>query len=450
LYGIEDAHERHRRRATRHVEDAEDGGRRGRPKTGTEVGEILVNRSREKIPFTKAGLVFSGGATKAAAFHIGVCLALRDKGFSFVGGKAETPTPINCLPYPPPKYHPHQISTYVGSSAGALIVTLLASGVSIESIINSIAQDTDFHIPGNHAEIPRLTYRDMMAVNWPKPTSLLRNIQKHGVLAKTLESLVLKNLRLAGLFSTRGLAAYLRKMLPTENFHELKADLFVVGTQLDHSRKIIFGRYGTEKTFDEYFQYASNANISDSVAASMSLPPIFVPYLVKHHGGKERYYIDGEIRETLSTHVAKDNSCDLVICSYTHQPYHFKEDIGSLNQYGISSIVIQALYQAIEQKVYGAKKSHENKIATLKTVEDFFREKKYPEEDLTTLLHKLEERLDFKRRLNYIFIHPESKDREMFFGDHFTLNPSTLQNVVTIGYKRAMAELRRYELVPKS
>jgi len=407
-------------------------------------------KPREKIPFTKAGVVFSGGATKAAAFHIGVCLALRDKGFSFVGGKADNPAPVDSLAYPPPKYHPHQISTYVGSSAGALIVTLLACGVSIESIINSIAHDTDFHIPGNHAEIPRLQYRDIMAINWPKPSALLRSVQKSGIFAKTIENLVLRNLRLPGLFSTRGLAEYLKKLLPTEEFFELKPDLFVVGTQLDHSRKIIFGRYGTEKTFDGYFQYASNVNISDAVAASMSLPPIFVPHLVKHKGGKERYYIDGEIRETLSTHVAKDNDCDLVICSYTHQPYHFKEDVGSLNEYGISSIVIQALYQAIEQKVYGAKKSHENKIATLQTVEDFFHEKKYPEEDLHLLMRKLEERLDFKRRLNYIFIHPESKDREMFFGEHFTLNAATLQNVVTIGYKRAMAELRRYELIPKT
>lgn len=38
----------------------------------------------------------------------------------------------------------------------------------------------------------------------------------------------------------------------------------------------------------------------------------------------------------------------------------------------------------------------------------------------------------------------------MYFGDHFTLDAKTLQNVVTIGYKRAMAELRRYELVPRT
>ena len=404
---------------------------------------------RTRLQFTKPGLVFSGGATKAAAFHIGACLALRDKGFSFVGGKSEHTVPINALPYPRPKFHPYQISTYVGSSAGALIVTMLAAGVTIESVINSFTDDTNFRIPGTFAAIPRLTYRDILTLAWPRASAIWKNFQRTGILARTLESLVLKNLRLPGIFSTKGLATYLSQMLPTEHFYELKPDLFIVGTQLDHSRKIIFGRYGTEKAFDEYSQYASNVKISDAVAASMSLPPLFVPYLIEHeYSGKKRYYIDGEIRETLSTHVAKENGCDLLICSYTHQPYHYKEEIGSLYHYGIAAIVVQSIYQAIEQKIYGAKKAHENKIIALNTVRDFFRERKYPEDELDILIRRLEERIDFNSKLNYLFIHPESKDREMFFGEHFTLNTQTLQNVVTIGYRRAMAELRKYELVP--
>lgn len=405
---------------------------------------------RTRIEFSKTGLVCSGGAVKAAAFHIGVCLALRDKGFSFVGGRAESPTPINALPWPPPNYQPHQIATYVGSSAGALLVSMLASGVAVETVINSFAAETEFKIPGTFPEIPRISYRDMLAPNWPNVGGLWKSFQVSSVFAKTWESMVLRNLRIPGVFTTSGFAKYLKKnILPTDRFHELKPDLFIVGTQLDHSRKIIFGRYGTERTYDPYSQYVSNAPISDAVAASMSLPPIFAPYLIHHDGGKSRYYIDGEIRETMSTHIAKENGCDLLICSYTHQPYHYKDEIGSLYHYGVAAVVIQALYQAIEQKVYGAKRAHENKVAALATVREFFREKKYPEEDLQELSRRLQERIDFKENLNYIYIHPEPKDREMFFGDHFTLNPNTLQNVVTIGYKRAMAELRRYEFVPK-
>lgn len=409
----------------------------------------MYKRFKTPIKFSKTGLICSGGATKAAAFHIGVCLALRDRGFSFVGGKAEGPAHANACSYPPHRFHPHQIATYVGSSAGALICTMLASGVSIESLINSFSTDTNFQIQGDFKELPRIRYRDILYVKWPKPTTLLKSFQKSSVFSRTMESLVLRNLRLPGIFSTAGLAGYLKEnILETEYFYELKPDLFVVGTQLDHSRKIIFGRFGTEKTFDDYSQYASNVKISDAVAASMSLPPIFAPYLIEHEKGKERYYIDGEIRETLSTHVGKENGCDLLICSYTHQPYHYKEETGSLYYYGTPAIVIQTVYQAIEQKIYGAKKAHQNKKAALSIVKEFFKEKKYPEEDLQELWARLRKGLDFNENLNYIYIHPEAKDREMFFGDHFTLNAETLQNVVTIGYKRAMAELRRYELEP--
>ncbi len=410
----------------------------------------MRTKFRTRLEYSKTGLVCSGGASKAAAFHIGVCLALRDKGFSFVGGKSENPAHQDSVPYPKLVFHPNEIATYVGSSAGAMIVAMLASGIKIESVINSFSDDNTFHVADSLKKLPRITYRDMLSIDWPTPTNILKNFKKSSLFGKTLESMVLRNIRLPGLFTTRGLAGYLRNhVLPTEKFHELIPDLFIVGTQLDHSRKIIFGRYGTEKIFDDYSQYASNAPISDAVAASMSLPVIYTPYLIDHDG-KQRYYIDGEIRETLSTHVAKDNGCDLLICSYTHQPYHFKEEIGSLYHYGLGAVVVQALYQAIEQKVYGARKTHENKLMVLHTVREFFRNKKYPEKDLQELTDRLQEKLEFKEKLNYIFIHPEAKDREMFFGEHFTLNPKTLQSVVTVGYRRAMAELRRYELVPKS
>ncbi|MCB0403858.1 MAG: patatin-like phospholipase family protein [Bdellovibrionales bacterium] len=407
------------------------------------------NKFRTKVEFSKAALVFSGGATKAAAFHVGVCLALRDKGFSFVGGKVETPVPRDSCAFPAPKYHPHQIDTYVGSSAGALIVTMLAAGISVESLINSFSEDSEFKAPGIFKELPRIQYKDVLTPKWPSPSAIIESFKKSPLFAKTMESLVLRNLRLPGIFTTKGLAEYLQNhVLPTEYFHELKANLFVVGTQLDHSRKIIFCRYATDKSTDEYCQYASFAKISDAVAGSMSLPPIFAPHLIPHEGGKDRYYIDGEIRETLSTHVAKENGADLIICSYTHQPYHYSEKIGSLYFYGLPAILIQTIYQSIEQKVYGAKRAHENKSLALQTIRDFFATKKYPEQDLQELTQILQERLDFKEKLNYVFIHPEPKDREMFFGDHFTLAPAALQQVVNIGYKRAMSELRRYDLIP--
>src|ERR1700678_4149011 len=79
----------------------------------------------------KIALVLSGGGMKASAFHVGVCLALQEKGFRFVGGTREK---VEENPFID---DPLAIKTYVGSSAGALVSAFLASGHTIEEIIEA-------------------------------------------------------------------------------------------------------------------------------------------------------------------------------------------------------------------------------------------------------------------------------------------------------------------------
>ena len=78
----------------------------------------------------KIALVLSGGGVKAAAFHLGVCLALREKGFRFAGGSPEEVS----ARFSDDKL---TIKFYVGSSAGSVISTFLASGHSLNSIIDA-------------------------------------------------------------------------------------------------------------------------------------------------------------------------------------------------------------------------------------------------------------------------------------------------------------------------
>ena len=108
-------------------------------------------------------------------------------------------------------------------------------------------------------EIPRIGYRDILKVNWPHPMGIFNSLRKTGVMARTMESMVLRNLRFPGLFSTKGLAEYLRALLPAERFNESRPIVFVLGNPTRPFPKMIFGRFGTEKTYDEYSQYASNA-----------------------------------------------------------------------------------------------------------------------------------------------------------------------------------------------
>src|SRR5476649_1052210 len=86
----------------------------------------------------KVALVLSGGGVKAAAFHVGVCLALQEKGFKFIGGTRDKTEES-------PHFHdPLAIKTYVGSSAGALISSFLASGHTLEDIIHSFEMGIPF------------------------------------------------------------------------------------------------------------------------------------------------------------------------------------------------------------------------------------------------------------------------------------------------------------------
>src|SRR6056297_3368721 len=93
----------------------------------------------------KIGLALSGGGIKAAAFHIGVCLALQEKGFRFAGGSKDEVQS---------KYSDDDkvIKLYVGSSAGAVISTFLASGYSLQAIIAAFEKGAEWDLRGIRKE----------------------------------------------------------------------------------------------------------------------------------------------------------------------------------------------------------------------------------------------------------------------------------------------------------
>jgi predicted acylesterase/phospholipase RssA len=105
----------------------------------------------------KLALVLSGGGTKAAAFHIGVAYALREKGFSFYQGLKTDQNRI--------EPHSKMIQTYIGSSGGSFIATVLAAGYSLENISASFLNQS----PSKDSEffprpLPRLQYSKMYRV----------------------------------------------------------------------------------------------------------------------------------------------------------------------------------------------------------------------------------------------------------------------------------------------
>ncbi|MCB0412045.1 MAG: patatin-like phospholipase family protein [Bdellovibrionales bacterium] len=390
-------------------------------------------------------LVLSGGGIKAAAFHIGVCLALAEKGFKFSGG----PTPYDRNKDP----EPYTFSTYVGSSAGSVISTFLAAGYSVESIIEAFTRGSGLEpLTRSKARGGRLrpiTYRDIFALNVDAglPSRFLPDfVRKRPVVSGGLEVLLKRGFKINGIFSTKNIEKYFRRhVYPNNDFRTLGARLYIVATQLNHSRKVVFGPYEeTQKEKD--IKYASYATVSQAVAASAALPPFFSPYGIKNEKGKTIHFFDGEIRDTLSTHVAAEHGADLVISSYSIQPYHFNKEMGSLHEYGIPAICNQALYQVVQQKIERHIRHQKDVRSMINAVNGYLKQAEIAEEHREKLIEILLNRTGFNPDVDYLYIHPSPQDFQFFFYDHFSLNPRVLLSIVKTGFRSAMQTLRQHNL----
>lgn len=391
----------------------------------------------------RIALVLSGGGVKAAAFHIGVCLALREKGFRFAGGTQSSQR----LDFDGESL---TIRLYVGSSAGSVIATFLASGHSLDSIISAFTRGAGLRgltrpKQDVNTDLKPITYKDIFALNLGAalPTRLLPRIfQRRLISGGGMEALLKEAFKINGVFSTKNIERYIREsVFPQNTFQDLGAELYIVATQLNHSRKVVFGPY-KETTKRKEIKLANYAKVSEAVAASAALPPFFAPYGIRNPLGKEIQFFDGEIRDTLSTHVAADQGADLVISSYSIQPYHYHAEMGSLHEYGMPLIFNQALYQVVEKKIETHIKHQQDVRAMIKAVQGYMREQKIAEVHINKLTDILVQRTDFNPAVDYIYIHPSPQDYEFFFYDHFSLNIKVLQSIVRTGFKSAMNTLR--------
>lgn len=396
-------------------------------------------RSKRKI-----SIVFSGGGIKAAAYHIGVCLALKEKGFQFAGGSKEL------VKQAFPENQPLTIRSYVGSSAGSFVAAILSSGYPIESLINAFQLGSGGlprYEKNSFAYLKPIGYRHIFNLNGSRILRFIpETILRKSLISGGLETLLKTGFKLNGLFTTKGVEKYLRKEALVENeFSRLGVDLFIIATQLNHSRKVIFGNF-QESTKTESTKYINYATISEAVACSSALPPVFAPYPVRKNSEKDLYFYDGEIRDTLSTHVAADHGADLVIASYSMQPYHYVDEIGSLHKYGVPVILNQALYQVLEQKVAQHIKHQNNYRAIYDEVDAYLKLAKIEAPARKKILEIICEKARFKPDVDYIYIHPKPQNYEMFFADHFSLNPEILERIVRIGFKSALNVLRHYKV----
>lgn len=384
----------------------------------------------------KIALVLSGGVVKAAAWHIGVTLALEELGFTLKSNRNSQEDIV--------AQRSLEIGTYVGSSAGAMIAIFLACGYTPQEIINGAFGLTD-------SEMKRLTYKEVFYLHRnkfkPKRPELYHPLEEFPAFVRALVGPVLS---FPGLFSTEGVRKYLLDgILEHDHFEDFIPDLFIVGTQLDHSQKTIFGKYNyPNPSHDSTAVYQTGIKISDAAAASMSVPPFYAPFPIKNPDTKEiNYYIDGEIRETLSTHVAEDNNCEIIISSWTHTPYHYHDEVGSLINYGLPSISIQSIYLLIQKKIISSRANRATAVDIMNTVSTYMKQEKFSNSHRRDILAILERKLNINPNVKLIDIFPDHDDYKLFFANAFSLNPKTASHAVKAGYKKAMKVLSQPEFL---
>lgn len=388
------------------------------------MSEKKIIKNKKKIAF-----VASGGAVKAACFHIGAMLAMQRMGFTFLGGLKEEGKVAKS----------GQVSVYVGSSAGSFITSLLAGGFSPEQLYDSLSKN-------KKDIIKSMSYFDMLGNNvFSNISSTISSFLKTSQYKSfSMEGVVQTFLGLNGVFNTSNVGKYIKRNLPTDDFSNLASELYIVGTELDNPNRVIFGPKELNSPPIKKADYITDVNISDAATGSMSLPIIFGPHKMNIKG-KDIYIFDGEIRHTLSTHIAKDAGADLIISSYTHQPYSYNPNYGSLINYGLPSILIQTIYQLIESKIRDFRENNSAKEKALNEIKDFFIEKNLSKELMNELLAKMEESLYFDPNVEYIYIHPDPQDSRIFFEDFFNLSSNSMGRIIRSGFKSAYHALNKYK-----
>jgi predicted acylesterase/phospholipase RssA len=380
----------------------------------------------------------SGGAIKAYAFHLGVAQAMQAAGFHFRSGLRWRPdtAPTGAL----------EVTALAGSSAGACVAASLASGHSPEEQRGALL--------GTARRVPHFNHRVLFQPALPSPRQYLKRLIRRYRAGLLRPSHLLEVG--GGLFTTAGVERYFREsVLPTNCFSDLAAELFITATQVNNSRKVIFGPRDSLAPggYDPYCAYYDNVSISRAMAASTAVPPVFAPFAIASAAtGKTFHYYDGEIRETLSVHIGRDVGADFVIASSIWRPYHYDPDVGSLAELGMAAVLEQVLHQIIEQKVSQYQRQSVQHDLLLEAIRTRDHRHEVPEHETERFLTQVQGILRH-RSIRYLYVVPDRSDHQFFFSPSFRFSADFVDHCMDVGrraFRRAvrenpgfMVELRR-------
>jgi predicted acylesterase/phospholipase RssA len=276
------------------------GSKRGRP--GSQRSTAAGRSGRRPRP-SKTALVLGGGGFTGAVYEIGALRAFDLLSVSHT---------IN------------QFDVYVGTSAGSLVASAVANGITPEQMMQAIVREGPDQLPDARANaLLRPNYREFVTrgVRFPlKLLSLLRMLSRElGQVSAMDIVLALAEALPTGLYTGDGLERYVRDVLSpagrSDDFRDLDVELYLTGTDLDSCERVVFGAQGLE-----------DVPISRAVAASCAIPMLYKPVEIK-----DRVYVDGGLVSTTNIDVAVDAGAKFVVVVNPLVPY-----VGDITESGSS------------------------------------------------------------------------------------------------------------------
>jgi NTE family protein len=206
---------------------------------------------------------------------------------------------------------------YVGTSAGSFVASLAANGVTPEEMMRVVTGQVPAPFPdveaGSMLRLNLVEAAQKAAVAPFRLVRLARNLAgqagRLGQITPMDLILSLAELLPSGLYSGAGIESYLRSVLEgdgrTDDFEQLRHELYIAATDLDTCERIVFGAEGW-----------ADVPISTAVRASTALPMVYKPVLVKN-----RELVDGGIVSTTNVDIAVEAGAKFIVVVNPLVPY---------------------------------------------------------------------------------------------------------------------------------